>query len=334
MEINQLSEQIKQLISRFLDGEASEQEVAFLKQWLTISERNRALFDQLNQDYQVTKMRATATSDSRIRAWTGLKERMEDDVSITQTAPRKYLFSSIRVAASVALILLIGYTTLKLINAGGQGIQQPMIVQTAHQTNRDLYLPDSTHVWLNKNSTLEYPASFSNTSRLVVLKGEAFFDVQKNGRPFVVQTEKVQVLVKGTRFNIQAYGQEPSVKTTLEEGKVELQVGDHANHYTMTPGDQVTLDKPLNQITRRKVDPSNYTAWKEPRLIFDNVSLKDMVAKLENRYRVDFTIKRRTAANERFSMTIENESLEEILEMLQLSSNLQISTDNNRIVIY
>ncbi len=321
------------LISRFLDGEASDKEVELLKQWLALSENNRTRFDQLNQDYQRAKISSITTPASRNLAWAGLKERILDEESAVQPR-RKYLFSPLRVAASIIMILLISYATLTLIKGKEQGVQKPMIVKADQHTNIGLYLPDSTHVWLNKNSTLEYPSSFGNTSRLVVLKGEAFFDVQKNGTPFIVQTEKVQVLVKGTRFNIQAYGQESSVKTTLEEGKVELKVGNHTDHYVMKPGDQITLDKPMNQITRRKVDPSNYTAWKESRLIFDNVSLKDMAAKLENRYRIDFTIERKTAESERFSMTIENESLEEILELLQLSSDLQISTDNNRIVIY
>jgi len=323
----------KKLIDRFLKGVATEEEVSQLSAWLKENERHRQYFDEINEAYQTTIMFSSKTGD----AWKKLQERIEMPLvsdTTERASQRTRLFSPLRIAAGIGIVAISSYLAITFGLVGTHTAERTTVVAKANRKNTYLLLPDGTKVWLNTNSTLEYPPSFKDDSRLVVLKGEAFFDVQKNGKPFIVKTENMQVLVKGTRFNVQAYKNEAAVKTTLEEGSVELRVSRDNSLYEMKPGDQITLDKHLNHVTMKKVDPSLFTAWKEERLVFDNTPLSSIVAKLENRYRADITMKGAPVMNERFSMTIENESLEEVLEFIRLSSHLQVMKDGNRFIIY
>jgi ferric-dicitrate binding protein FerR (iron transport regulator) len=165
------------------------------------------------------------------------------------------------------------------------------------------------------------------------LTGEAFFDVRKNEKQnFIVKTAQLSVRVKGTRFNVRAYEGEES-KTTLEEGEVELFLPDE-KVYQMAPGDQITVNDKERKVIVEKVNPANYSAWKEEEIIFDNTPLSEIILKLENRYKVDIDINDVIANRERLTMTIHQESMEEILEMIQLSSRLKWKKINNKILIY
>jgi ferric-dicitrate binding protein FerR (iron transport regulator) len=149
----------------------------------------------------------------------------------------------------------------------------------------------------------------------------------------LVKTDQISIRVKGTKFNVRAYEGEDA-NTTLEEGKVELTVSGQDQTYSMRPGDQITVAKKEQKITFQKVNPANFSAWKEDTLVFDNTPLSQIILKLENRYKVKIVIDQALAERERLTMTISQESIDEILEMIQLSSRLNYRKEKNHIVIY
>src|SRR5690606_10647404 len=95
-------------------------------------------------------------------------------------------------------------------------------------------------VWLNAASSLRYPVSFSAAKdRHVQLTGEAYFEVAKNeNKPFLVTSGEQTVKVLGTHFNVNAYADEPSVKTTLLEGRVEVSLPGNVPPVTLAPGEE------------------------------------------------------------------------------------------------
>jgi transmembrane sensor len=329
------SDSIKNLIARFLEGTATQEEAGKLRTWLEESELNRQHFDEINQAFQTAFIISNIDQLKTDQNWNELQSRI-DGSTVTEKGKASleiWHLSPLKIAAAIGLIIVSCYTILTF-NAALLPEKQATLISKAEGKNTHFLLPDGSEVWLNKNSILEYPSSFEGSSRTVVLKGEAFFDVKKNGKPFIVQTENVQVFVKGTRFNVQAYNQEAAVKTTLEEGKVELHLTGSDTPYEMKPGDQIILNKSLNQVTLKEVDPANFTAWKEERLVFDNTPLNEIITKLENRYRVAITVQGVIANRERLTMTIENESLEEVLESVRLSSQLKVRAEGKRYIIY
>ena len=102
----------------------------------------------------------------------------------------------------------------------------------------------------------------------------------------------------------------------------------------MKPGDQIMFNAESKNVVLKKVNPALFSAWKEDYLHFENTLLSDIVLKLENRYKVNITIDDALAHKEWITMTIENESIEEVLELIKLSSSLQYTIKDNQITIY
>jgi transmembrane sensor len=333
--IDNTPQPVKEIILRFLEGNASESDVAILFDWLKESKENQRYFDEVNTTYQASVTLNRFTPQKTDDAWTRLSKVIETKKGVVRGMPRPVAFryrSLLKIAASVSLIAVSGFLIFKLLPK--ETVQQGTIVRTATGNNTRILLPDSSVVWLNSNSTLEYPPAFGSESRNVVLKGEAFFDVRKGDKPFMVKTDNILVHVKGTKFNVQAYKSDQTVKTTLQEGKVELQVSGEDKVYTMQPGDQVVLDTKFRKVTLNKVDPSDFSAWKEEKLVFENVMLGSIVSKLENRFGVTIELDSMVARRERLSMTIERESLPEVLDLIQLSSHLHVKKEKNKIILY
>ena len=331
---DKIPQPVSDIILRFLEGVATEEEAAFLRTWLAEDEANRRYFDDVNTTFQASitfnRINHTRVDD----AWAHLSKTLGKEEAVNQSPSFNVRhFLTWKIAASVLLVIGSGIFAYKFFNESSTN-QKGTIVRNAQGSNTRIVLPDNSEVWLNTNSSLEYSADFGENSRLVILKGEAFFDVQKGSKDFIVQTEKIQVHVKGTRFNVEAYKNSSTVKTTLEEGKVELYVEGRDKIYRMIPGDQVIVNKQQNEVTTKRVDPLNFSAWKEEKLIFDGAPLEDVVTTLENRYNVSIQITSERAKKERISLTVEQESLQEVLELLKLSSRLQTRTENDTIILY
>jgi transmembrane sensor len=110
------------------------------------------------------------------------------------------------------------------ISPGGRESNTQMLTaSTPRGGTYQVVLPDGTHVWLNADSKISFPVQFSGGIRKILLSGEAYFEVKKDkAHPFVVQTDKQEVTVLGTHFNISAYRDEAVVRTTLVEGSVSV----------------------------------------------------------------------------------------------------------------
>ena len=324
---------IKEIILRFLEGIATEEEVTILQSWLEENETNRQYFDEINNTFQASVTLHRFNHPMVENAWEKVSRTMEQAPTLPISRTRSYYLPVLKVAAAVTLVVITSVLLFEILRENN--IQQrSIIVRNSGGNNTRILLPDSSTVWLNANSTIEYSPEFGKTFREVTLKGEAFFDVKKDNKAFIVRTDIMQVHVKGTRFNVEADKKNALIKTTLEEGKVELHVEGSNEFYTMAPGDQIILNTQLNNVVVQKVDPSDFTAWKEEKLIFDNVPLSEIISKLENRYKVKITIKSLRARHELLTLIIEREDLDEVLEMIKLSSQLQVKVENNEIILY
>lgn len=329
------TDQIRNLIIKFLQKETSDEEIKELKAWLREDEVHRKYFDEINDTFQASVTMGRINSEKINTAWKNLAQRIDlnEQLEVKRSISLFKARNLYKLAAAISGIVLIAYLSWHQFASGPHDNNRAIVYQSK-KLNTRITLPDSSVVWLNTNSTLEYPSTFGTGSREVDLKGEAFFDVKKGKGDFIVNTEKLSVYVKGTKFNVRAYANESDVKTTLQEGKVELKVRGDWEVYTMKPGDQITFNSARKEVIIHEVDPSDYSAWKEDRLVFDNTPLAEIIQKLENRYRVTITVDEVIANRERLTMTIENETLDEVLEFIQLSSRLKYTRMKNHVTIY
>lgn len=153
-----------------------------------------------------------------------------------------------------------------------------------------LLLSDSTKVWLNAASSLEFPDKFTAGKKEVTLSGEAFFEVRyMPGEAFIVHTGKISTAVSGGSFNIKAYPREKEVAISVKQGKAEVK---HNRDIitTLTQNQQAKIDPDDGEITQKNIMLSKIAAWQRGEMIYDNELLTHIIADLERVYNVKISV--------------------------------------------
>jgi ferric-dicitrate binding protein FerR (iron transport regulator) len=241
-----------------------------------------------------------------------------------------YLLNTIsRIAAVLFIPLLVASAWLFYMHNKSPEVQQYSMqeISSPPGIRSQVVLPDGSKVWLNAESTIKFSNPFHKESRDVELIGEAFFDVTKNPeQPFNVQSGKVKVEVLGTRFNFKAFAGDPNIEVILEEGKIALNMQYSANQkdLVMTPGDHLVYEKESNNAIVRNEDIENFVAWHLGKLVFSNTPMAEVAQMLERWYGIEVIIKDMEIMDYRFTTTFDNESLFQVIELLGVSSPVQI----------
>jgi Fe2+-dicitrate sensor, membrane component len=188
-------------------------------------------------------------------------------------------------------------------------------------------------VWLNAGSSLKYSNKYNTDDRVVELEGEGYFEVAKKKKiPFVVHTRGYDVVVKGTKFNVTAYPEDSNITTTLMEGAVELLK--EKQHIAMKPGESVTLNVVSGKFTLTKVNSDVSKAWSENRIEYDNISLRELAAKLSRQYDVKIHLLTEEVGDKRFSISLRNqETIGEVMSALKEIIPIQVERKNMDIYI-
>lgn len=193
-----------------------------------------------------------------------------------------------------------------------------------------ILLQDGTKVWLNAESVLKYPIAFTGNQRKVELTGEAFFDVKTNPEvPFVVSTKQYEVKVYGTKFNVNAYDNEPVSATTLVEGKVSIYTSP-TTFKPLLPGDQVQISNQINTV--KKVKVNTYTSWKDGVFIFEDMELKSIMRQLARWYDIEVDYERIPKLHFTGGIS-KSASLNEVLNMFERSGKFNFKIINKKISI-
>jgi ferric-dicitrate binding protein FerR (iron transport regulator) len=187
-----------------------------------------------------------------------------------------------------------------------------------------LTLPDGTKVWLNAGSKLNYPVSFSERYRVVNLEGEAYFEVKEDKKwPFVVHSGNMNVVVTGTTFNCNAYPENEQIQTVLVEGQVTVLNGSATVSKVLQPNEMASFNNISQEVSKTKIDPEKYIAWKSGKLMFRDDKMNLVVEKLERWYNVEFEIKDPEIIDYVYTATFIDESLDQVLKMLSLSAPIR-----------
>lgn len=248
---------------------------------------------------------------------------LRDKQKVAQRKLRNYAWG-LRVAAVLIVALLA--TNIFFLKKNGERQVSAAIekISTPYGAKTNFTLPDGSVVWLNSGSTLSYPSKFS-TNRPVTLVGEAYFEVAKNSKPFIVSTDYGDVEVKGTSFNVKAYSDDNSFETTLEEGIVAFKVKNTQAEVTLKPGEQVL--KTANGYSVKPVETKYFTSWKDGRLIFYKEPFSSFIKKLERWYNVKIEYADPNLDELWYTGTIEMESISEVMEMISVAAPISYDFD-------
>ncbi len=217
-------------------------------------------------------------------------------------------------------------------------------IETPRGGQYQINLPDGTKVWLNAESALKYPAVFNGDERKVELKGEAYFEVakltdKKGARiPFKVKNDigagrSQEVEVLGTHFNINAYNNEPSNKTTLLEGSIRIKNLQSNISQLLKPGQQSVITAASPSVRIEMVDAEESVTWKDGYFSFNEENLSTIMNKIARWYNVEIDY-RGNKINKTFGGRISRfNSVNEVLDMLETTGAVHFKIEERRILV-
>ena len=189
-------------------------------------------------------------------------------------------------------------------------------ITTPRAGQYELILPDGSKVWLNSESSIRFPVSFTGSFRVVEITGEAYFEVAENhDMPFRVKTEGITIEVLGTSFNVRAYADESSVNTTLVEGSV--QIASPVSHTTITPGQMARAEGSGQISVENDADVDEIIAWKKGLFLFNSENIEQIMSHISRWYDVDVVFAGEVS-NETFSGIVSRKSnVSEVLRIME-----------------
>jgi transmembrane sensor len=372
MENKNTNLKIEETVVKYITGTATGSERQEVLSWLKESNDNRRYFDELKDIYEAAKSVQESTSYNTEKSWERVKskhyrhqlEKLQENNSNDSRKLWKEImrYAAIFTVAITALFYGLFLTKGKPLTASNDVWST---IEAPFGSRAHLTLADSTEVWLNAGSKLRYRSSFAKNNRKVYLDGEAYFNVSHDDEnQFVVKTSHVDIKVFGTEFNVKAYASENIIQTTLVKGSITL-VGDLINKsgrqsVELKPNQTATyyitgmpekaessaqtcsipreeLIKPVikseNLVILPKVNTAKYTSWKDPRWFIDGETMAELAVKLERRYNVKFVFNSANLEDYRFSGTLKDETLEQVLNLMRLTSPINYSIENNVVVL-
>jgi ferric-dicitrate binding protein FerR (iron transport regulator) len=326
------------LITRYLSGKCSKQEAQKVVAFIENPENDPELQAELGSHWTSEHFISEALSDGEKEIMDKVLDRLPRRISLAREQHHgnvrsfRYVLSVFSRVAAILILPLLAYSvfvTMKMNTKAPAEVTKLVwqTVKTPAGMQTDFLLPDGSHVWLNSGSVFKYPVSFASDFRQVELTGEAFFDVVKDASsPFLVQAGKMNIEVKGTRFDVINYPDETLTELILESGSVKLFSGKYSDHQSIAnirPGQSASLDNTNNKLTIGKVDIDKYTAWKEGKLIFKDDRMDEVVRKLNRWFNVDIILKSPELNEYVYTATYRDETLNQILELLTISAPIR-----------
>ncbi len=352
-----IPEDISILIIEFLEGNIADENLSRLNSWL---KEDEAHLNQFNALKSVWLMNSKASPYEAQKIDNDL-DKVKDKI-VSRIEPQiRHLWTFKKVAASWIVFLVTGGLLGMLVSREKAEPSSALAITTITApvgAKSIVDLPDGSKVWINAGSTITYNNSFGKLNRDLKLVGEAYFSVKTNpSLPFIVKTSDIMVKALGTKFNVKAYPEEKTITTTLEEGKIIV-----TSLKEKSP-DKVVELKPREMITyvKSQIQPENtenqesvkenglagtlteivpeiktelQTSWKDATWIIEGKTLGELAPLLERRYNVVISFGKKDIEQFKFTGKIQNETIEQILMAIELSSPVKFSISNNNISLF
>lgn len=297
---------------------------AELLDWINENEEHQEIFDEAVAIQKLTNEVPDSFSPDTAMAWSKIEERVTPSKSI-----RRFIPVITKVAAAIAL-LIVGFYISLLISPKDQNHLTTIHAPKGHKTQ--IFLPDSTMVFLNGGTSLAYADNFL-INRKVELSGEALFEVRKNiNSQFTVHTDYIDVDVFGTKFNVKAYTEDPEIEISLLEGNIGLSQNSR-DLGNLSPGQIALFNKETRKIGRQKGDVVKIISWASDELIFEDKTFEEITTYLERWYGVEIELDESLKKKHRFTFNIKTESLRELLSLINVITPIEYKINGKKVKI-
>ena len=320
------------LFERYIENRASEDEIKRLSRWI---KKNQLIPLWLEQ--QVLASSSTIDDDVKLRMYRNIESEtnLETDSNSIHTAQRIFGFQFkkwMRVAAMLFLPLLTAAGMYFYMDKAESNA--PLVIAVERGQKANITLPDGSKVWLNSQSKLTYSANFNLKKRELELNGEAYFEVAHNPeKPFIVHSNDISVEALGTAFGVKAYNEDNLISSILMRGKVRVTTP--AGESILMPNDRIMYDKTSHKkVLSTVTNATDFTGWIHNELRFENESLGEISKTLQRVYNVEIIYASEKLRNQRYTGTLNNNSLESVLNIITLTSPISFEIDKQQVKLY
>jgi len=326
----------KKLLFNYFSGKLTDSEKKELLCWIKEKEKHKYLMDKMSDWWAVAHVplfRSNIEND-----FEEYFHFLNESLAVKQTKQKQFVLKSWMKTAAVFLLLIgVGASTFFI---GKNLAEKPELVcmETVAPcgSQAKVILPDSSVVILNSGSSLKYRNDYNREERRVDLIGEACFDVKPDAqKPFLVCSDKVNVKVKGTVFNVKAYDNEETIDVVLISGKVNVQFpeGTHED-VSLAPDQKISYDKKEDNITLSAVDASNSILWVKGGLHFFEKPFPEIARELERKYNVKIEIRSKSLHKEVFSGSISSHyTLDKVIKEIDVDNKYRYTYRDGILII-
>ncbi len=314
-----MKESLQYMIQKYSEGTLSLKEQIELAELL--ADKKNSLTEQILLDDWKFKLETDVIFNQNLKPLLDKIHRRIHLNEVNKIMQINWIQTFQRIAAILFLPLLLSFmvfyysqTEIQINSVSYAEIQCPLGVRTKFQ------LPDGSTGFLNSGSKLKFPIQFSN-ERSVELTGEAFFDVVCNEViPFHVNTQYLDIKVLGTTFNVIANQDEETEEIVLQTGKVDVLSKSGKQLAVMTPDEHFILNTEKCTFTKKTVVASQYTSWKEGKLVFRNEDMQQVAHRLSRWYNAEVLVDDRLLDAYSFHATFIDEPLDEVLKLISITT--------------
>ncbi|OWU91598.1 DUF4974 domain-containing protein [Flavobacterium sp. WLB] len=314
------------LLVKYLVGETDADENAAVEFWLKADEKNLNYYNGFKKIWEDSLLIAAENKNiDENAAWKRLQNRIHDK-EVRVVTPKKSSVSWLRIAASILLISTLGWLGYSYFENKSNTLIQ---IYASNSTLNDT-LPDGTTVTLNKNSSLSYASKFKGKTRPVTLKGEAFFNVSPDKtKPFIITINDVTVQVVGTSFNVK----NKNGKTTVDVETGIVKVSKNKDQVELRHGEKVVIADKNSELLKSTSKGRLYNYYRNKELVCDETPLKDLVEALNEIYDANIIIKNPSLKEKPLTTVFKDQSLDQVLEVIQETFRIEIERKNNQIIL-
>lgn len=321
---------MKQLEEQYINDSLTPEGLKELRGQIN-SQTDSEISDAMHNHWMDDEIPANADEEQLLR----MKKNVDDRLHFRRARIIKML---LRGAATVAALLIptLLITSIYLYNQNTQLASKDLTFTTGKGERATVALPDGTEVTLNYDSRLLYsPKKYNQKERRVNFEGEAWFNVAKNPkRPFLIDADRLQVKVLGTKFDLSARKSYSSATLTLEQGSVLITSLQTKDEVTLSPGQTATLDYATGKISvSLDVDVAAARSWQKGLISFHNNQFKDVIAQIDNIYDVNIAIDSNIKTG-KFTGALPMNNLEEALTIVCKAYGLKYAQNGKNIRLY
>lgn len=317
-------------ISAKLKNEATDDQLRVIQEWLDASADHPAILNEIVNTWMLTRNTSKFYQPDLELNWKELTSRIA--YSEKRKVSRNLFARWIAAAAVLVLVFLAGVGLENQFGIHHDTVSYTRII--APKGNKtQIVLPDSTHVWLNSGSEIQYASDYTAKNRKVSMKGECFFKVTKDPlHPFTVRCSDFQVRVLGTQFNVNENEAKESAAVTLVSGKVQIMNLSDMPVAMLKPGQQFIYTGGEGQVQQAK-NIEALTAWVNNMLIFNNQPFESIVPYLEKWYGVKIHLDQSLYQTHNYTFKVKTESLREVLELISVITPIDYQIAGEQVTI-